>query len=68
MPANTAVWLRKKNGGRIAVAPAPYPNPRAHEIVVRNYAVAVNPADWIIAIMVCRRRWQTAATSRHRTR
>jgi NADPH:quinone reductase-like Zn-dependent oxidoreductase len=51
MPANTAVWLRKKNGGRIAVGPAPYPNPREHEIVVRNYAVAVNPADWIIAIM-----------------
>jgi hypothetical protein len=24
MPANTAVWLRKKNGGRIAVGPASY--------------------------------------------
>jgi hypothetical protein len=28
MPANTAVWLRKKYGGRIAVGPAPYLNPR----------------------------------------
>jgi NADPH:quinone reductase-like Zn-dependent oxidoreductase len=51
MPANSAVWLRKKNSGRLAVGPAPYPHPREHEIVVRNHAVAVNPADWIIAIM-----------------
>ena len=51
MPANTAVWLRKKNGGRMEVGPAPYPHPREHEIVVRNYAVAVNPAGWIIAII-----------------
>jgi NADPH:quinone reductase-like Zn-dependent oxidoreductase len=51
MAANTAVWLRKKNSGQLEVGPAPYPHPRAHEIVVRNYAVAVNPVDWIIPIM-----------------
>ena len=33
MPANTAVWLRKKKGGRIAVGPAPYPHPREIGVV-----------------------------------
>jgi hypothetical protein len=36
MPANTAVWLRKKNSGRLALGPAPYPHPREHQIVVRT--------------------------------
>jgi hypothetical protein len=31
------------------VGPAPYTQPREHEIVVRNHAVAINPLDWIIA-------------------
>jgi NADPH:quinone reductase-like Zn-dependent oxidoreductase len=32
---------------KLEVGPAPYTAPKADEIVVRNYAVAMNPLDWI---------------------
>jgi NADPH:quinone reductase-like Zn-dependent oxidoreductase len=50
MPANTAAWLRKKNG-RLEVGPAPYTPPGEHEIVVRNHAVAINPVDWMMEVI-----------------
>ncbi len=46
IPANTAAWLVAKYTD-LAVNSAPYTPPRANEIVVRNYAVAINPIDWI---------------------
>jgi NADPH:quinone reductase-like Zn-dependent oxidoreductase/short subunit dehydrogenase-like uncharacterized protein len=49
-PKNTAAWLREKNG-HLEVGPAPYPRPRAREIVVRNHAVAINPVDWLVPIV-----------------
>ena len=44
MPDNAALWQRSA-GGRPEVSVAPYTPPRAHEVVVRVRAVAVNPID-----------------------
>ena len=44
MPENKALWLNAKRAP-LTVGPAPYTAPRAHEIVVRVRAVAVNPMD-----------------------
>lgn len=46
MPSNTAAWLGAKHA-KLEVKAAPMPVPRPDEIVVKNYAVAVNPLDWI---------------------
>lgn len=46
MPNNRAAWLNTK-GARLHVQAAPYPSPRENEIVVKNYAAAINPLDWI---------------------
>jgi NADPH:quinone reductase-like Zn-dependent oxidoreductase len=47
MPKNEAAWLVAKHD-LLQVSEAPYPEPAAGEIVVRNHAVAVNPVDWIV--------------------
>ena len=47
MPTNTAAWIAAKQT-KIEVKSAPYTLPREGEIVVKNYAVAINPLDWII--------------------
>ena len=45
-PPHEAAWLMAKRG-EIAIKPAPYTAPAAHEILVKNHALAVNPADWL---------------------
>lgn len=49
MPTNTGAWITARNA-QLDVGVAPYPSPRADSIVVRNYAVAINPLDWIIQV------------------
>src|SRR5947209_8341910 len=44
MPDNAALWLNAKRAP-FTIAPAPYTDPLAGEIVVRVRAVAVNPMD-----------------------
>ena len=44
MSSNQAAWLHKANTPLI-VAEAPMPTAGPNEIVVRNYAVAINPLD-----------------------
>jgi NADPH:quinone reductase-like Zn-dependent oxidoreductase len=46
MTDDTALWLSR--GGVLHVGTASAPTAQAHEIVVRNDAVAVNPVDWIV--------------------
>lgn len=46
MTEETAVWLSRAGG--LQVGPAAVPVPEAHQIVVRNEAVAINPVDWIV--------------------
>ena len=46
MPSNEAAWLVAKHSP-LQVREAPYPEPGAGEIVVKNHAVAVNPVDWM---------------------
>ena len=46
MPLNKAAWLTASKANPLEVKPAPYTSPRENEIVVRNCAVAINPADW----------------------
>jgi len=47
VPENQAAWLMARHA-RLEVKSAPYPQPAAGEIVVRNCAVAINPVDWAI--------------------
>ncbi|MEI9973106.1 MAG: alcohol dehydrogenase catalytic domain-containing protein [Ignavibacteriota bacterium] len=46
MPSNEAAWLVAKHAP-LQVREAPYPEPGAGEVVVKNHAVAVNPVDWM---------------------
>lgn len=45
-PTNTAAYLVGKQVKPLVVKAAPYTPPEAHEIVVENHAVAINPVDW----------------------
>ncbi|KAK3705980.1 hypothetical protein LTR37_012974 [Vermiconidia calcicola] len=47
MPENRAAWL-DAIGQKLRVRQSEMPNPGAEDIVVRNYAVAVNPLDYKI--------------------
>jgi NADPH:quinone reductase-like Zn-dependent oxidoreductase len=47
MPENAAAWLIAKHEP-LQVGPAPYTEPEADEILVKNRAVAVNPVDWML--------------------
>jgi NADPH:quinone reductase-like Zn-dependent oxidoreductase len=47
IPKNEAAWLTAEHGS-LEVKEAPYTQPAAGEILVRNHAVAVNPVDWMI--------------------
>lgn len=47
MASNTAAWLDGKDA-RLRVAESPLPKAGADEIVVKNFAIAVNPVDWKI--------------------
>ncbi|KAI9720178.1 MAG: hypothetical protein M1812_002996 [Candelaria pacifica] len=46
IPSNEAAYLVGKQVKPLVVKTAPYTSPGAHEIVVRNHAVAINPVDW----------------------
>jgi NADPH:quinone reductase-like Zn-dependent oxidoreductase len=48
MPENTAVWLPTCKAPHFQVESAPYNPPGDNEIVIKNHAVAINPADWMI--------------------
>ncbi|KAJ8062700.1 hypothetical protein OCU04_009220 [Sclerotinia nivalis] len=45
VPSNSAVWLNQS--AKLEVKSAPYTRPSKNEIVIKNGAVAINPADWI---------------------
>ena len=45
---NTAAWLVSPKAVPLEVGPAPYPRPRPDQLVVRTYAVAINPIDWML--------------------
>ena len=47
MPKNEAAWLVAEHRA-LEVKEAPYTEPGAGEILVKNHAVAVNPVDWMI--------------------
>ena len=46
--ANKAAWLYEKQQKPQQVADAPMWEPKGNDILVRNYAVAINPADWAV--------------------
>ncbi|KAJ5156448.1 hypothetical protein N7492_009251 [Penicillium capsulatum] len=45
MPSNFAAVLHDV-GQPLQVEPAEYPSPEAHEILIKNHVIAVNPVDW----------------------
>ena len=46
MASNTAAWLPSAKVYPFEVKEAPMPKPGADEVVIRNYATAINPIDW----------------------
>ncbi|KAJ5665798.1 uncharacterized protein N7477_008246 [Penicillium maclennaniae] len=46
MSNNHAAWLTGNKARPLQVESAPYTSPREGQIVVRNYATAINPVDW----------------------
>ncbi|KAI9835646.1 MAG: hypothetical protein M1838_005236 [Thelocarpon superellum] len=46
-PSNFAAFLTGSKVHPLEVRSAPYTSPSAHQIVVKNAVVAVNPVDWI---------------------
>ena len=47
---NQAAWIPAANA-RLEVKGAPTPQPAPHEVVIRNYAVAINPVDVVMQDM-----------------
>ena len=47
MPTNTAAWLTTSKSILLEIKSAPFTAPRENEIVIKNFAVAINPADWL---------------------
>lgn len=50
-PTNQAAWITQKNATPLVVKSAPYPTPKANEIVIKNAAVAINPVDWMLQLV-----------------
>lgn len=50
-PVNQAAWLTAKSARPLKVSVAPFTPPTAHQIVVKNGAVAVNPVEWTKKLM-----------------
>jgi NADPH:quinone reductase-like Zn-dependent oxidoreductase len=48
MPTNKALYLPFKKAPNFEVKSAPYPTAPLDRIVVKNHAIAINPADWIL--------------------
>ncbi|CRG83376.1 hypothetical protein PISL3812_00727 [Talaromyces islandicus] len=51
MLTNQAAWITQKNAIPMVVKSAPYPNPKANEIIIKNGAVAINPMDWMLQLI-----------------
>lgn len=47
MPTNTAAYLLGPKVKPLQVTEAPYPTATSNQIIVKNAAVAINPADWL---------------------
>ncbi|KAH9901798.1 zinc-binding oxidoreductase CipB [Xylariomycetidae sp. FL2044] len=48
MPKNTAAYITANKARPLRVKAAPYTSPGPDQVVIRNYAVAINPIDWIL--------------------
>jgi NADPH:quinone reductase-like Zn-dependent oxidoreductase len=48
MPTNSAAWILEPRGYPLVVKDAPYPTAEPGEIIVKNHALGVNPADYKI--------------------
>lgn len=51
MSSNTTTYLTAAKTRPLEVKSAPYTPPQKHEIVIKNGAVAINPANWAIQAM-----------------
>ncbi|EPE28682.1 GroES-like protein [Glarea lozoyensis ATCC 20868] len=45
-PSNTAAWITAEKANPLELKPAPYVQPAANQIVIKNLAVALNLVDW----------------------
>jgi hypothetical protein len=47
--SNQAAWIPASKA-QLKVDSAPYPKPAPDEVIIKNAAVAINPADWKIQV------------------
>lgn len=47
-PLNQAAWILTPKANPFIVKEAPYPHPSPDEVVVKNYALAINPCDYML--------------------
>ncbi|OQE38344.1 hypothetical protein PENCOP_c008G00833 [Penicillium coprophilum] len=50
-PSNLAAWFTADSPQILMVGPAPYTPPSAHQIVIKNAAVAISTVDWAKQLM-----------------
>ncbi len=48
MPTNSAAWITEAKAKPLVVKEAPYSSPGPDEVLIKNFAVAINPVDWKI--------------------
>ena len=44
-PSNTAAWLDGTKQNPLVLRESPYKSPDANEVLIKNYAFAINPLD-----------------------
>lgn len=47
-PSYKAAWLTNDRAKLYIIKEVPYTVPSPSEIIIKNHAVAINPADWIM--------------------
>ncbi|CAM0139048.1 hypothetical protein VKS41_003643 [Umbelopsis sp. WA50703] len=47
-PSNTAAWVPESRANPLQIKESPYPTAGSNELVVKNYAVAINPVDYLL--------------------
>ena len=48
--SNKAAWLTEAKARHLKVGDAEYYKPAADEVLIKNFALAVNPVEWMVQV------------------